>query len=130
MTKPNDVSLLEKQALLLSITQAILGSLELDQILYVILSAITHRNGLHFNRAFLFTASEDSRELRAFTAVGPPDETEAPLVWQDQEKQQPSLDTLLNSYQVAFSDPKAHSLAKRLTGFIIPLPQLPHVRMF
>lgn len=57
--------------LLLAVSRAILGTSDLSRVLTTILSGITRKEGLNFDRAFLFLADENSRELRAYAAVGP-----------------------------------------------------------
>ncbi len=105
----------------LTVTRAMLGTLNLDQILYIILSGITHGDGLNFNRAFLFLAGEDSKEIRASTAVGPNDEAEAHRIWEEMEKHELDLPTLLDAFQAASINPRTQDLAKRLAGFSMPL---------
>ena len=53
-----------------TVTTAMLGTLDLEQILYVILSGITSGDGLGFNRAFLFLTAETGRALPT-TATNP-----------------------------------------------------------
>jgi len=53
--------------------------LEVDAVLYAILTGVTAGVGLGFNRAMLFV--EDAGELRARGAVGPADGEEADRVW-------------------------------------------------
>jgi len=105
----------------LTVTRAMLGTLNLDQVLYTILSGITHGEGLNFNRAFLFLADEGGRELRASTAIGPSDEKEAHRIWEEMKKHGLDLPSLLDAYEAAAADPRAKNLAKRLAGFSMPL---------
>jgi diguanylate cyclase (GGDEF)-like protein len=105
----------------LTVTRAMLGTLNLDQVLYIILSGITHGDGLNFNRAFLFLADQDSKEVRASTAVGPSDEEDAHRIWEEMEKHELDLPTLLDAFQAASIDPRTQNLAKKLAGFSMPL---------
>jgi len=105
----------------LQVTRAMLGTLELDQILYIILSCITHGDGLGFNRAFLFLADEGRRELRATTAVGPVDEKQAHRIWEEMERSHLDLPTLLDSYEQNARRSEAGDLTARLAGFSMPL---------
>ena len=66
--------LLQELRFQLAVTRAMLGTLDLDQILYIILSGITHGDGLGFNRAGLFLADEREPVLRLRMAVGPSDD--------------------------------------------------------
>lgn len=105
----------------LTVTRAMLGTLELDQILYIILTGITHGDGLGFNRAFLFLADEESQELRASTAAGPADEIEAHRIWEAMEAQELDLEKILDQFAASAEDSQARRLAHRLAGFVIPL---------
>jgi len=57
------------------VTEAMLSDSKLDQVLTAILSGITRENGLGFDRAILFLADENGRELRVAAVQGPPDQT-------------------------------------------------------
>ena len=121
MTTISETQLLKELRFQFTVTRAMLGTLKLDQILYIILSGITHGDGLNFNRAFLFLADEDGRELSASTAVGPSGKEEAHRIWEEMEKHKPDLPTLLDSYETACADPRTQKLSKRLAGFGMPL---------
>ncbi len=121
MTGPSTETLHKELSLQLTVTRAMLGTLELDQILYIILSGITHGEGLAFNRAFLFLADEEGRELRASTAVGPADEQEAHRIWEAMEAQSLSLHGLLGQYEAAARDPRTRRLTQRISGCAVPL---------
>lgn len=58
----------KEQNLPLAISRAILDKPELDQILNSILSGIASPQGLNFDRAFLFLADDNDRELRPYSA--------------------------------------------------------------
>jgi diguanylate cyclase (GGDEF)-like protein len=58
----------------LAISRAILDMPDLGRILAAILSGITNSQGLGFDRAFLFLADENDRELRPYSASGSPGE--------------------------------------------------------
>ncbi len=121
MPAPDRDPLLKELHFQLTVTRAMLGTLELDQILYIILTGITHRDGLGFNRAFLFLADEDGRGLRASNAVGPADEAEAHRIWEELEKQELDLQQILDQFAAAAEDPKARRLSQRMAGFVVPL---------
>jgi hypothetical protein len=54
----------------LTLTQALLESLELRRILYVLLTGVTAGDGLDFNRAFLLLVDEGGRVLQGQFAIG------------------------------------------------------------
>ena len=121
MAEPIKEPLLKELSFQLTVTKAMLGTLELDQILYIIMTGITHGEGLGFNRAFLFLADEGGRELRASTAVGPADDDEAHRIWEDMTAQGLDLQQLLDRFAATADDPEAHRLAHRMAGFVVPL---------
>jgi diguanylate cyclase (GGDEF)-like protein len=121
MTEPQKDPLLKELRFQLTVTRAMLGTLELDQVLYIILTGITHGEGLGFNRAFLFLADEAGRELRAREAAGPADKAEAHRIWEEMEQQELDLEQILEQFAAAAEDPKARRLAHRMAGFVVPL---------
>jgi diguanylate cyclase (GGDEF)-like protein len=125
MTGPSTEQLLKELGLQLTVTRAMLGTLELDQILFIILSGITHGEGLGFNRAFLFLADEEGRELRASTAIGPADEADAHRIWEAMQAQSLDLHSLLGRFEATAHDPKTRLLTKRISGCVVPLTAQP-----
>jgi diguanylate cyclase (GGDEF)-like protein len=82
----------KEQDLPLAVSRAILDTPELDRILTSILSGIASPQGLNFDRAFLFLADDNDRELRPYSAVG-----------------------------TAGKDAADQKLSDRLAGFAVPL---------
>jgi diguanylate cyclase (GGDEF)-like protein len=121
MTTPSTESLLRELRFQLTVTRAMLGTLDLEQVLYIILTGITHGDGLSFNRAFLFLSDQESQELRASTAVGPADEAEAHRIWEAMEEQELDLQQILDQFAASADDPLARRLSHRMSGFVIPL---------
>lgn len=99
-----------------------LGTLELNQILYIILSGITHGDGLNFNRALLFlTSPQTPDELTCAMAVGPANREEAHRIWEDMTAQKLDLEQLLYSCTTESWDPMSHWLMKQLVDLRISL---------
>ncbi len=113
--------LLKELRFQLVVTKAMLGTLDLDQVLYIILTGITHGDGLGMNRAFLFLADEGGRELRSSTAVGPADKAEAHRIWEEMAEQELDLQQILDQFEASAEDPEARRLAHRMTGLVVPL---------
>ena len=122
MPAPADPDLLQELRFQLTVTRAMLGALELDKVLYIILSGLTHGDGLKFNRAILFLVDETTRELYASTAVGPASGEEAARIWKEIDEGQLDLESLLDAYGAASRDPGAQKLARMFDGFRIPVP--------
>ncbi len=92
-----------------------LGDLNLDQILYVILAGVVGDGESSYNRAFLFLADEEGRELRTSVVVAPGKDAGKT------EGRELDLSSLLDAHANANSDPRTQELAKSLTGFGMPL---------
>jgi diguanylate cyclase (GGDEF)-like protein len=107
-----------------TVTTAMLSTLDLEQILYVILCGITHGEGLGFNRAFLFLDDDAGRALNVTMAVGPSSQAEAVQIWDGINRDQLTLTDLLPRYEIYRSDPLAQALTRKLTSFSLPLLSL------
>lgn len=103
-----------------SVVEGILASVELDEILYIILSGITSGEGLGFHRAFVFLLDESERTLSCKMAVGPASEREAHRIWEEMEARGIDLPALLRSYRSIRHDPRAWRLMRRLSGLAVP----------
>lgn len=64
-------------------SKALLATMDLDQILYAVLTAITLGEGLGFNRAMVFLFDEKNRGLKGEMAIGPDNPAEAQRIWTD-----------------------------------------------
>ena len=64
------------------ISSAMRGTLELDKLLRMVLTAVTMGNGLGFNRAILFLIDEDKDTLKGAMGVGPVSQMEAGQIWE------------------------------------------------
>ncbi len=73
--------------LLYETSRAILTTVNLDNLLYIILTSLTAGDGLGFNRAMLFLVNERTGMLQGMMGVGPDSPEEAGKIWQEaQEK--------------------------------------------
>jgi diguanylate cyclase (GGDEF)-like protein len=108
----------------LAVTSAILQSLDIDQVLYVVLSGLTSGEGLGFNRGLILLADEGQRAVRTSMAIGPVDEDEAHRIWEDIEAKDLRLGTLLAVYGQVKDDPAAHRLTQRLGHLSVALEDL------
>ena len=99
----------------LVVTRAMLQTVELDRILYIILSGITHGDGLNFNRAILFLAWDRRNELRVSRSAGPGSGEEAHRIWEGIKAEKLNLQTLLNRYSQNSTQPQ--HLSGQLFGF-------------
>lgn len=73
-------------------------SLDLDEILDMILVAATAGQGFRFNRAFLLLVDEDPQWIKGRKAIGPSNAHEAGLLWSRLSEDEPSLSHILTTY--------------------------------
>lgn len=71
--------------LLYEINNALLSTMKFDQILQIILTAITIGDGMGFNRAMLFLVDERTHCLAGMMGVGPDNAEEAGNIWKSME---------------------------------------------
>lgn len=107
-------------SLLYEISNAIRTTLKLDQLLYIILTALTSHEGLGFNRAMLFMVNEKEQVLEGVLGIGPHTAEEAGKIWHAIANSKMSFDDFISSYDNFKKDPesKLNSIVK---GIKIPL---------
>lgn len=110
----------EELSILAEVAAALSSSLELKQILRVILTGATASQGLGFNRAFLFLYDCDRHELTAHMAVGPTSGEEAGRIWTHLAGMQLSLAQLLDVHPNGTED-ATDQLFDRIKGLTLPL---------
>ncbi|MDD3089395.1 MAG: diguanylate cyclase [Candidatus Omnitrophica bacterium] len=111
----------KKELMMLSeITNAIMQSLELDQVLYTILTALTSHEGLCFNRAIFFLVNEKNKTLEGRMAIGPHSAEEADKIWRHIENNRLTMQDLIDSYDKFKKDPES-KLNQLVKGITIPL---------
>lgn len=87
--------------LLYEVSNAMHTTLKLDEILYIILTAVTAHVGLGFNRAMLFLVNEKDGMLEGKMGIGPDTGEEAKRIWKQIEVEKMSLDNLISNYKVS-----------------------------
>ncbi len=122
MTTPADEK--DRQAsqfsLLYEINNALLSTMKFEQILHIILTAITIGDGMGFNRAMLFLTDEGRNFLTGMMGVGPDNAEEAKEIWKFLEGKRGNLAQNLSSSSRDHS-PKGTNLDERVRGIKIPL---------
>ena len=86
-------------SLLYEISNAMHTTLKLDQILYIILTAVTAHVGLGFNRAMLFLVNDNEGILEGKMGIGPDSGEEANRIWTHLEREKVDLEDLINNYK-------------------------------
>jgi diguanylate cyclase (GGDEF)-like protein len=84
--------------LLHEITNAMRTTLNLPEVLYIILSAVTSHEGLGFNRAMLFLANKSRSSLEGTMAIGPTNHEEAYNTWNKIKEEKLSLDKIVDMF--------------------------------
>ena len=84
--------------LLHEITNAMRTTLNLPEVLYIILSAVTSQEGLGFNRAMLFLANKSRSTLEGVMAIGPTSHEEAYATWNKIKEEKLSLDKIVDMF--------------------------------
>jgi diguanylate cyclase (GGDEF)-like protein len=84
--------------LLHEVTNAMRTTLNLPEILYIILSAVTSREGLGFNRAMLFLSNKSRSALDGAMAIGPINHEEAYTTWNKIKEEKLSLDKIVDMF--------------------------------
>ncbi len=95
------------------ISSAMRGTLELDKLLRMVLTAVTMSDGLGFNRAILFLLDDAKRILRGAMGVGPASPEEAWAIWDELSITQRSLDDIMQ--EIVLSPVRKDSFFDRLT---------------
>ena len=87
--------------LLYEIGNLIRTTLLLDEVMYLILSAVTSHEGLGYNRALLFLVDDTGTQLEGRMAIGPTHPEASPIVWKMIEENKITLEGLLDVYHKA-----------------------------
>ena len=87
--------------LLYEIGNLIRTTLLLDEVIYLILSAVTSHEGLGYNRAILFMVDESGTYLEGKMGIGPTHPEASPQVWKMIEEKKITLEGLLDVYKKA-----------------------------
>jgi diguanylate cyclase (GGDEF)-like protein len=102
----NKIKLLQKELrktrselwLLHEITNSMRTTLNLPEVLYIILSAVTSHEGLGFNRAMLFLVNKSRSALEGVMAIGPTSMEEAHITWGKIKEEKLSLDKIVDMF--------------------------------
>jgi PAS domain S-box-containing protein len=89
----------------------------LDDILRMILIAITAGEGLRFNRAFLFLMDEQEQNLYGHLAIGPANEAEAHRIWSALQDHFRSLKEIVKQFEINLqgSDHQINEIVQRVS---------------
>jgi len=83
---------------LYEISNAMRTTLNLPEVLYVILSAVTSHEGLGFNRAMLFLVNKSRSALEGVMAIGSTNAQDAYAIWKKIEEEKLSLERIVDMF--------------------------------
>jgi hypothetical protein len=78
-------------SLLMDLSGALLTTIELDKLLYIVLTAATFGETFGFNRAAVFLVDEEEQTIRGTMGVGPISAEEAGRIWGELQRQKTSI---------------------------------------
>ena len=87
--------------LLYEISQAMRTTLELNHILYIILTGVTSHSGLGYNRAILFLLNDEGNMLEPRMAIGPKSGKHAQEIWEHIRTSNQTLEDLIKKDKLA-----------------------------
>ena len=97
-----DVTEIVEQAYQLSmlrqVSETMQGILELDRLLYALLTCVTAGTALGFNRAILLLIDRQRNVIEGKMGVGPGSHEEASRIWQDMAEQTDTIENILTDY--------------------------------
>lgn len=85
--------------ILYEIGNAMRTTLNLDEVLYIILTGATCHEGLGFNRAILFLVNNNNTFLDGKMGIGPQSGEEAERIWTDIEESKMTFEDLVGAYK-------------------------------
>ncbi len=107
-------------SLLYEINNALLSTVKFEQILRIILTAITMGDGMGFNRAMLFLTEERRNRLTGMMGVGPDNADQAGKIWKNLGGKRDTLSEILSSLNPQYS-PMGTILDESVRRVTIPL---------
>ena len=113
-----------QSSLLRQIGQTMQGIMEMDRLLYALLTCVTAGTALGFNRAILLLVDQERHLLVGEMGVGPSSHEEAARIWAELAQQNPTVDRILAEYD-HLELPQDSPLAQAVRQIVISLDD-PH----
>lgn len=104
------------------ISTAMRGTLELERLLRMVLTAVTMGDGLGFNRAILFLVDEVRNTLKGAMGVGPSSQEEAFHIWDKLSLEKKTLPDIMHDIEIGPLR-KDSSFDRLILGMEIPLTE-------
>ncbi len=112
--------------ILSQVSEALGSSLSVESILQRILIAVTARQGLGLNRAFLMFLDSETNTLKGHMAVGPSSPEEAGRIWGSLSDEHKNLNEVLHDY-IQTLKVTENNLNERIRALQIPLGESNHL---
>lgn len=113
--------------ILYEISNAMRTTLNLDEILYIILTSVTAHTGLGFNRAMLFLINEKENTLECKLGIGPESWEEADRIWKRIDQEKMGLDDLIGAYCASKKRSAEEGFNKQARQLKFPLKEEKHL---
>lgn len=110
----------EDLQLMFDVSNALRGTMELDEALFITLSALTADKGGAFDRAFLFLTDDPPRSVTGRVGVSSLPIEQARAIWRDISAREDTLEELLRRHDADFQA-RMQNLTERLQQITIPL---------
>ena len=122
-TPEQDLATARRQLeILYEISNAMRTSLQLEEVLYIILTGVTSHAGLGFNRAMLFLANDATKQLEGVMGIGPGSGEEAQRIWRALDPARMTLDDLIAAFRTFRHDSEL-SLDGKVRAIRLPLQE-------
>ncbi|MDP8212521.1 MAG: diguanylate cyclase [Candidatus Zapsychrus exili] len=109
-------------AVLYEVSNAMRTTLDLNHVLYIILTGVTAHTGLGFNRATLFLVNEKDQHLEPRMAIGPESGEDAQRIWYNIHEYNHGLDDLIKKEKLN-ENINQSTLYKSIKQLKIPLSE-------
>ncbi len=96
------------------------STLNINEILNMILVAVTAGQGFKFNRAFLFLISDDGLTLEGRKAIGPSNPHEAGILWSELSQKPQTLAEIMSTYK-SVQDGRDFRVNQMIASLKIPI---------
>jgi Signal transduction histidine kinase regulating C4-dicarboxylate transport system len=120
---PEQTELVRKLSLLHETSQAMMTTIKLDDLLHIILTAVTMEGGFGFNRAMLFLVNHSAHTLEGMIGMGPESAEDAWRIWNAfAEKNVGLLEWVLSSERILSKvRSKVDEVCKSITVPLYPI---------
>jgi signal transduction histidine kinase len=117
----------QRSTFLREVDQVLQSSVERDEVISMVLTAVTAGKGLALNRAILLLVDRDSQTLTGHLAVGPRDRDEAGRIWHEVSSDDLSLREMAQKLREEKFESERHRWQELLTQLSVPMSDKDHL---